>query len=216
MKKSSANKSSSARTGKATATPRRTWIVLGTLFGMLTFTGALLKALDPGPLNPDAASSLFAINGEQTIDRVFDTNSPLRGGRWKYIFIHQSLCDSGNAMSLGEAAGGLPDHFVIGNGAGAVDGEIQIGRRWSQQLSAGIVPGTEGIKSDCISICLVGDLNHKRPTPTQQARLAQLVTALRRQLGISGDRVILLTGTKTAAGAGTRFPAADFLAQLNS
>jgi hypothetical protein len=194
---------------------RRTAVVLFTLFGMLAFTGALLKALDPGPLAPDASTSLFAIGGDQSIERVFETHPPLQAGRWQHIYIHQSLSASGNAMTLGQGVAGLPDHFVIGNGDGCADGEVQIGQRWSKQQSAGVVPGTNGIKSDTISICVVGDFNRDRPTATQQSRLVQLVSALQRQLDIASGDVVMLTDTPSAAGTGARFPADAILSLIS-
>lgn len=181
------------------------------LFGMLLGTGALLKVLDPGPLTQDASSSLFAI-GDQTIDRVFETNVPLRAAHWKSIYIHQSLTSSGDAMSLSRGKVGLADHFVIGNGSGCADGEIQIGRRWSQQLPSGL---SDAARDDSISICLVGDFNHGHPTATQEARLAQLVTALQNQFRISSEHVLLVTRRNAGVlGAGTNFPAAELRSQL--
>ncbi|HZL37767.1 MAG TPA: hypothetical protein VFC78_20790 [Tepidisphaeraceae bacterium] len=194
-------------------TSRRPWIVLGSLVGTLAFTGALLKALAPAPLTPDATVSLFAMDQEQPIDRIFDTPTAIRAGRWRSIYIHHSRTASGNALALGQGAGGLPDHFLIGNGEGLTDGAIQTGPRWSEQQPVGTVPGVQ-ISPDCLSICLVGDFNHVRPTPTQQARLLELVTALQRQLGIASDQVVLRGGDATVAGVGSRFPAPAFRAQL--
>lgn len=208
---SNTRKAKKSKSAKAKASSRRTWVVLTCLFGMLAFTGALLKALDPGPLGPDASTSLFAI-GDQTIDRVFETNVPLRTTHWKSIYIHQSLTSSGDAMSLGSGRGEIPDHFVIGNGHGCADGEIQIGRRWSQQLPCGL---SDLSRADSISICLIGDFNHGRPTATQEARLAQLVTALQRQFTISSEHVLLLTRRNAGVvGAGANFPVAELRAQL--
>lgn len=208
---SKTRKSKKGVSAKAKPSRRRTWVVMTCLFGMLLSTGALLKVLDPGPLTQDASSSLFAI-GDQTIDRVFDTNVPLRTAHWKSIYVHQSLTKAGDAISLGRGRGGLADHFVIGNGDGCADGEIQIGRRWSQQLPAGL---SDAARTDSISICLVGDFNHGSPTATQQARLAQLVTALQHQFGISSEHVLLVTRRNAGVlGAGTNFPVAELRSQL--
>jgi hypothetical protein len=184
---------------------------------MLAFTAALLKALDPGPLPADATTSLFAVapGSDQSIERIFQTNPPVRQGRWRYIYIHHSLTMSGNAMTLAQGPDGLADHFVIGNGDGSADGELQVGRRWTEQQSAGSVPGTDRIDPNCVSICLVGDFNRSRPTATQQARLAELTAALQRELGIPADRIILLTASnRSTAGPGAYFPASDFRAHL--
>ena len=197
----------------AEAGNRRTWFVLCALVGMLAFTGALLKALAPAPLTPDATASLFALGQAQSFDQIFETPVALRGGHWKSIYIHQSLTPSGNALSLGQAEGGMADHFLIGNGDGLTDGAVQTGPRWSQQLAPGEVPGVE-IRPDCISICVVGDFNRGRPTATQQARLVELVSTLRRQLGIAPEQVVLRAGDSSVAGVGKRFPTSSIAAQL--
>lgn len=181
---------------------------------MLAFTGALLKALAPAPLTAPTPT-LFAVGQEQPIDRIFDTQAPLRdAGRWHSIYIHQSLTDAGDASSLAEDPEGLADHFLIGNGDGLTDGALQTGPRWTRQAPAGHVPGVD-ISSDCISICVVGNLNRSRPTPTQQARLLELVTALQRQFGISTRDVVLGAGGSSVAGIGRQFPVLAFRSQLD-
>lgn len=190
--------------------------MLVSLVGVLTLTSALLRALAPAPPNPQASSSLFAIDTPQSLDEVFSsTTVPVADGRWHYIYIHHSGGVAGNAQTVAEsAAGGLPDHFVIGNGDGCADGEIQIGQRWTQQLVPGVTPGATQIDPDCISICLVGDFSQARPTATQQRRLAQLVGTLQTRLGISRKNVFTLQGVDKPAGVGRYFPAAEFKAQI--
>jgi len=177
-------------------------------------TSVLLLALAPAPLSQGSAASLFAIDQRASMDAVFDTGVPVVKGRWKSIFIHHSRTGSGNADVLSGPAGGLADHFVIGNGSGCVDGEVQVGHRWSAQLPPGEVPGTKSIAADCISICLVGDLDRAAPTPTQRLRLTQLVHTLQSRLGVAADRVYLHNGSGTAADIGTAFPLASFREQL--
>ena len=46
---------------------RRSLIVLGSLVGLLTATSALLLALAPAPLAPEASGSLFAIDVPQSM-----------------------------------------------------------------------------------------------------------------------------------------------------
>src|SRR5206468_2741653 len=150
---------------------QRKLIVFSTLLGVLTLTSALLMALAPAPLVPDAATSLFAVDQPRSMDAVFQTRTPIPAGQWKYIFIHHSQSASGNAMTLGQPTGGLGDHFVIGNGDGLLDGEIQLGQRWNQQQPALPPPGANKIDPACISICLVGDFDRTVPTPTQLRRL---------------------------------------------
>ena len=150
----------------------RKFIVFVSLVGLLTLTSALLLALAPAPLMPDAASSLFAIDAPPTLDVIFNTKVQSPPNRWKYVYIRHSRTASGNAVTLANAgATGLGDHFVIGNGDGAIDGEIQIGQRWNQQQPATPPAGAQKIDPSCISICLVGDFDRTVPTPTQLRRL---------------------------------------------
>jgi len=189
--------------------------VLVSLVAVLTLTSALLRALAPDPLKPQASNSLFAIDAPQSMDAVFNpTGVAVTSGRWHTIYVHHSASISGNAQTLADAAGGLPDHFVIGNGDGCVDGEIQYGQRWNQQQSAGVTPGADRIDPDCISICLVGDFNQARPTITQQRRLAQLVSTLQSRLGIARNQVFFYASISSPAGVGRYFPAGDFQAQI--
>jgi N-acetylmuramoyl-L-alanine amidase len=110
--------------------------------------------------------------------------------------------------------GMVPDHFVIGNGDGAVDGEIQVGQRWNLQRPAGTFAGVEKIREDCISICLIGDFDQTVPTPTQVRRLTQLVTTLQGRFRIGNENVIFVSGARGAGGVGKYFPASAFREQI--
>jgi hypothetical protein len=189
-------------------------IVLSTLITVLTLTSALLLALAPAPLTADASSSLFAIDAPISMDGIFQTDTPVRTARWRYIYVHHSRTTNGNAMSLATSASGMGDHFVIGNGDGCMDGEIQVGQRWNKQLSAAPPAGAREIDKDCISICLVGDFDRSVPTSTQMRRLQQLTTALQSRLRVSGKSVLLIDQANNAAGAGRYFPSAAFREQL--
>jgi hypothetical protein len=193
---------------------QRKVIVFTSLLAVLTLTSAALMALAPAPLAQGEASSLFAIDTPKNLDVVFETKAAVQPARWKYIYIHHSQSPSGDAVSLAQSTSGMGDHFLIGNGDGAVDGEIQISQRWNNQQSATPPAGANKIDSACISICIVGDFDRTMPTPTQLRRLAQLVGTLQGQLHISRDSVLLLDQPKSVAGAGRYFPAGAFRNQL--
>ena len=108
----------------------------------------------------------------------------------------------------------MGDHFVIGNGDGCDDGEIQIGQRWNQQLSALPPAGASKIDDACISICMVGDFDQTVPTQTQIRRITQLVSALQGQLHIPQESVLLVDNPKSPAGIGRYFPKLAFRSQL--
>lgn len=189
-------------------------VVFATLISVLSLTSALLLALAPAPLTPDASSSLFAIDTPQSMDAIFRTTAPVQPGRWKYIYIHHSLTAGGNALAFSRGAEGLSDHFVIGNGDGAVDGEIQIGQRWMEQTPAAPPMGATGINPACISIRLVGNFDRSVPTATQLHRLALLVQALQGKLDIPAGQVVVLNQPDSEAGIGKFFPITAFREQL--
>jgi hypothetical protein len=196
---------------------KRKFVVFSSLVGVLTLTSALLLALAPAPLTADAASSLFAVDQPATLDVIFDTNVPANPGRWKYIYIHHSRTPAGNATTLAaDARGplGMGDHFVIGNGDGAIDGEIQVGQRWMQQAPAAAPVKGSKIDPACISICLVGDFDRTVPTSTQMRRLAQLVGTLQGRHQIPAANVQLMDQAASAAGVGRYFPSTAFRTQL--
>jgi len=77
---------------------------------------------------------------------------------------------------------GMAYHFVIGNGRGAGNGEIEIGNRWKRQINGGHV-ASDYLNNIALGICLVGDLNRDRPTKAQLAAMEELVDYLRRRVG---------------------------------
>ena len=197
-----------AGTGATKQTSQRKVIVFMALFTVMMATSALLLALAPAPLTAGASSSLFAVGTPDSLDAIFQTHAPVQPGRWKYVFIHDSRTDGGNAATLGESADGLADHFVIGNGDGCEDGEVQIAQRWHRQKEAGTVEGRTRLRTDCITICVIGDFNRALPTSTQMLRLQQLVNALQDRCGIPAANVHVAERTASASGVGRHFPTA--------
>ena len=191
---------------------QRKVIVFSTLLAVLSLTSALLMALAPAPIAPDAATSLFAVDAPASMNVIFETERRVANSQWKYIYVHHSRTTSGNAITLG-SPNGIGDHFIIGNGDGAVDGEIQISQRWNHQQHAAPPTGAQFKDATCISICVVGDFDQTVPTPTQLRRLGQLVGALRDQLQIDDQNVILIDQPNSPAGIGRYFPKAGFRQQ---
>ncbi|MDP9175157.1 MAG: N-acetylmuramoyl-L-alanine amidase [Planctomycetota bacterium] len=193
---------------------KRQIVVLTSLMALLTLTSALLLALAPPPISADGFSSLAATDRGDFLDDVFKTTATPNTSQWKYIYIHHSSGTSGNARTLSLPGTGLADHFVIGNGNGCQDGEIQIGQRWVRQQPPAAPPGVERIEPDCVSICLVGDFDHAMPTPTQLHRLAQLVSTLQGRLRIGSDKVVLLNEPGAPSSIGRYFPITSFRDQI--
>jgi hypothetical protein len=191
----------------------RKFIVVFSLIGVLSLTSVLLLAMSDKEMPPDAVASLYAVDAPASLDSLFKTAVSGQANRWKGIYIHQSKSLAGNARSLAQATAstdGMPDHFLIGNGDGCVDGELQVGHRWNQQLPAVAPTSAVRVDATCISICLVGDLDQSAPTATQMRRLEQLTGALRAHYGIAASQVKWIEGAGAAETAGRAFPAAAF------
>ena len=101
------------------------------------------------------------------------------------IVIHHSATPTGNAdefdkMHREKGWDELGYHFVIGNGTGSGDGQVEIGPRWVKQKHGAHakVPGHPEYNDVGIGICLVGNFDVTRPTEAQMASLAQLVRFL--------------------------------------
>jgi len=191
----------------------RNLVVLSSLVGVLTLTSALLLAISPPSLSPESSSSLSAVERDQLTDAVFGTEAVSQPGHWQYVYVHHSHTLSGAANALLTPDGNLPDHFVIGNGNGATDGELLISQRWNHQQAAAPA-GVDKIEPTCISICLIGDLDRTAPTAAQMTRLTQLVSALQSQLRITGEHLVLLDQANSPSGIGQNFPTETFRQQI--
>ncbi len=180
---------------------RRTGVVWGALVASMTGVGGLLFALHGGPgleLDGRSLPTLMATTGPDTVESILNTEKPIESGRWQAIVIHDSGSPYGTAASLDEQARrmglkGLGHHFVIGSGNGLSDGEIFIGARWRYQSHGAHAAGKDAdwFNMNAIGICLVGDGDRERFTPTQLRRLSQVVSTLCRDLNIPADRVYL-------------------------
>lgn len=117
--------------------------------------------------------------------------------RWRYIVIHHSATDGGNAAVFDRAHrkrgwDELGYHFVIDNGKGGPDGRVETGSRWVTQkwgAHCGGTPGNE-YNSYGIGICLVGSFDRSLPSPAQLAALDKLVTELAETYHIPARNII--------------------------
>lgn len=140
---------------------------------------------------------------------------------WKYIVIHHSATDSGSAASFDRSHrkrgwDGLGYHFVIGNGSGTGDGVVEVGYRWTQQVTGAHAgrprPDVNLLNEQGIGICLVGNFNSSKPTRKQQESLHRLIDWLSGRCGIPRERVLVHRDVKGTECPGQHFPAQEFLA----
>lgn len=143
--------------------------------------------------------------------------APVKRGRWQYVIVHNSGTRQGNARifanyhkNVRKMKNGLAYHFVIGNGTSSGDGEIEIGPRWTSQINGGHV-ASDYLNNISIGICFVGDFNRDVPTKAQLAALDELTKYLRKRVGRSKGRVLIVKAhreinPKPTDCPGNRFP----------
>ena len=152
---------------------------------------------------------------------------PTGGGerRWTAIIIHHSATAKGNMAVFDKEHRetmhweGIGYDFVIGNGTGSGDGQVEVTFRWTQQKVGAHVGATPGnwANEQGIGICLVGDFNRTSPSRRQMQSLTRLVSFLQKRYNIPSSRIY---GHGTTAGAkatdcpGRNFPMARFKANL--
>lgn len=190
----------------------------------MTVAAGLLLILEPGPVAPVTGISLTSLDhAGQSRDTLFATTPAAETTGWGAIVIHHSGGPSGSAKSLGQLheklgiRDGLGYHFVIGNGRGAGDGQIEVGYRWRHQISGVHTGGPDGewFNRNAIAICLVGDGDQTAPTQAQLRELVWLVQHLQAKLRISQQRIFLHNDlSPTTTSPGKLFPVARFRQQL--
>lgn len=134
-----------------------------------------------------------------------------RTRQWRYIVIHHSATDKGNAAEFDkihrEQRGWdeLGYHFVITNGKGGSNGNVEVGSRWTKQkwgAHCGQTPNNE-YNNHGIGICLVGNFCSRRPSAKQLASMDELVLYLVKKYKIPANCVI---GHCDAPNAHTKCP----------
>ena len=116
---------------------------------------------------------------------------------WRYIVLHHSASASGNYDQIDRehrkilGYDGCGYHFVIGNGAGSADGQIEVAQRWNNQKQGVHCRNARSQDMDeyGIGICLVGDLDQQPPTPRQVAATQALVSYLSQRYRIEPGHV---------------------------
>ena len=134
---------------------------------------------------------------------------------WEYVVLHHSATDEGNAIRFDRYhrekrkwPEGLAYHFVIGNGKGSGNGEIEVGNRWKKQIY-GAHTANMDLNQIAIGICLVGNFEEdNKPTNNQFESLTSLVNYVSRRYKISESNVIMhnQVNQKGTACPGKNFP----------
>jgi hypothetical protein len=156
----------------------------------------------PAPRTNQSSSNLLA-------DRAWIPAA--RANSWKWIVIHHSATPSGSAsvfdkMHREKGWDELGYHFVIGNGTGSGNGQVEVGPRWPKQKWGAHAKTPDNRFNDYgIGICLVGNFDIERPTPQQMESLTRLVTYLMATYHIPPENVIGHNETKSTDCPGRNF-----------
>jgi hypothetical protein len=164
--------------------------VLVALLMSMTVGAVVLMVLGSNPpsAGPFCLATYYKLD---SVDHALHSEQPQAANRWNAIEIFFSGTRGGNADRLAEvnrlnSAAELNCHFIICNGVGARDGEIESTQRWQTQRSARLdAPGTDRT----IRVCLIGNGTSAVPTEYQLGRLRILLENLCRKFSIPNDAV---------------------------
>jgi len=126
---------------------------------------------------------------------LFNCNA-ISSNHWKYIVIHHSATNQGSTSAFHRSHtmlgyGGVAYHFVVGNGQGMKDGEVESTFRWKNQtIGTHVSVKSWEYNIHGIGICLVGNFEKKKPTSKQRNSLIQLIVKLMKDHNISSDNII--------------------------
>ncbi|MBC7818951.1 MAG: N-acetylmuramoyl-L-alanine amidase [Planctomycetaceae bacterium] len=135
---------------------------------------------------------------------------------WKHIVIHHTASEGGSVATIhaehlnrkdknGNNWKGIGYHFLIGNGTGMGDGEIEPTFRWKKQMQ-GAHAGNDEYNQHGIGICLVGNFQDHRPSSAQLVSIKRLVGVLKREYGLKSSQVVGHRDVKATACPGKLFP----------
>ncbi len=168
--------------------PRKAKIFAALLVSMIVGTIILMSLGNNPPLA--GAFCLSSYYHLQPIEKIIVSRVERSPYRWNRIEVYYSGTKAGNIKQLASLNGLTnPDdincHFVICNGFGAADGQIQPTEKWQEQLS--ITPQRyqgSSSSSQTVRICIISDGKTTLPTDFQIKRGDALVEGLCRKFNI--------------------------------
>lgn len=151
---------------------------------------------------------------------------PITAHDWKYLVLHHSGLEGGSVETLdalhrqrkdqfGSAWPGIGYHFVVGNGHGMPDGQIEPTFRWKEQLHGAHVRSRRHNRHG-IGICLIGDFDATSPTPRQGAALERLCVCLMQRYGIETNKVLRHMDVAATRCPGRLFPLSELMESFES
>jgi hypothetical protein len=166
--------------------------VFAALLVSMTVGTMVLMALDNNPPSAGAfcLSSYYHL---KSIEKIIESQAVQSSDRWDSIRIYYSGTRAGNIEQLASLygltnPGDINCHFVICNGRGGADGQIQPTEKWQMQWSIISDQGHDDT-SRTIRICVISDSNKSLPTDFQIKRGEALVEGLRRKFNIQAESI---------------------------
>ncbi|UCE98618.1 MAG: N-acetylmuramoyl-L-alanine amidase [Planctomycetota bacterium] len=166
--------------------------VLAALLISMTVGAVVLMALsnEPPSAGPFCLSSYYRLD---PVEKTVTSRAAQSPNRWNCIEIYYSDTKAGNIEQLVSLNGltqseDINCHFVICNGLGANDGQIQPTEKWQRQWS--IIPGRTWYGTgQTIRICIIANGKTSVPTDFQIKRAEALIEALRRKFDIHPENI---------------------------
>ncbi len=194
------------------------WHVITVSIAMFVTATGLFIYLPFIDVNKDAKITI-TINIEELCSVDVEENE------WKYVVLHHSATHEGNANNFDKYhreekkwSHGLAYHFVIGNGNGSGNGEIEVGERWKKQIH-GAHTANKGLNEISIGICLVGNFEEDdRPTENQFKSLVSLVSYFSKKYNIPESHIVKHAQVlqKGTACPGKNFPYRQLINELRA
>jgi hypothetical protein len=166
--------------------------VLVVLLVSMTTGAVVLMALGTHPpsAGPFSLATYYKLDPVQQGISSRATQAP---GRWESIEVYYSGTKAGNIEQIASLSGlassdDINCHFVICNGLGGSDGQIQTTEKWQKQWS--VIPDhTWYGSSRTIRVCLVADGRGVRLSSSQIQRAEALVEALSMKFNVPATKI---------------------------
>ena len=170
--------------------------VLVVLLVSMTTGAVVLMALGnhPPSAGPFCLSTYYRLDPIQQAISSRVTQAP---GRWESIEIYYSGTKAGNIEQIASLSGlansdDINCHFVVCNGLGGSDGQIQTTEKWQKQWS--VIPDHTWYGSGrTIRVCLVADGRGVRLSGSQIQRAEALVEALSIKFNVPATKIFYPT-----------------------
>ncbi len=170
--------------------------VLVVLLVSMTTGAVVLMALGnhPPSAGPFCLSTYYKLDPIQQAICSRVTQAP---GRWESIEVYYSGTKAGNIEQIASLSGmassdDINCHFVVCNGLGGSDGQIQTTEKWQKQWS--VIPDhTWYGSSRTVRVCLVADGKGVKLSSSQIQRAEALVEALSIKFSIPASKIFYPT-----------------------